>query len=398
MRQNLTVEKLQEHVVMTARSAVVALFTAKNVVGSEIIAPIISLTGEPDELVEALKRTRGQASWVRVWREIAGRHEDAAQDLGTGRAGRIRHIRLASCALSFANIGHSDPGLYLAVNEELTSTHTLLHELVHPNYERVAIKLSEGAAPALLRVPQSHHSVVHNEALAPEDRSGAAGSDQSFPVLVILQGLERSKELDFQIEAALLAHGFACLSVDQPGVGEALAHGVTLDSPARLDEFADGIRNLVEADPRLNANKLVLYGHSFGGGMALAICDAVGATAIATLAAPFDIDPRRMPVAMRRRIRFALSVETMHEAHELFVSVGMVARVGKINVPHLIMHGRNDSLIDVSNAYKIAQHTGQADVRIFPFGDHSCTAYSSAIYPLLAEWARDHVDSDPPLR
>lgn len=357
---------LPEAVQVAVGTAVLRVVGAERLLGRDVNAAVLSLMGEPEDLATVLRRTRDFPSWVAAWRDVAGTHIAAAEATPAESRVRIRHLRLATLGLSFANQAHALPDLYRQVSAELVDVHARLHELLHPPYEVVQVRAGRHSVPALLRVP--------------------SGEEVPVPVAVLFQGLERSKEQAFPLEDALLARGIAVLSVDQPGVGAALASGVTLGDAGLVDDFGDGVVAAIAADTRLDPRRVHLFGFSLGGAMALAIADRSGAAGVVTLGAPVHIDPGQLSVTARRRARFAAGVRTDAEVVDLLESVGLARRIGAIEVPVLVLHGSADPVVDPAQARAIVAASARpVEVRVFPGGDHSCTQYAAAIWSLTAD-------------
>lgn len=357
---------LSEQTQVALGSAALRLVGARRLLGADVAAAVLSLTGEPEDLAAVLSRTRDFGTWVSAWRDVAAGHAGAAEQMAPGSSGQVRHLRLASLALAFANQAHAMADVYAGVSRDLVATHSRLHNLVEPPYEAVAVEVgADAAVPALLRVP--------------------AGVEP-MPVVVILQGLERSKEQAFPLEDAICARGLATLTVDQPGVGAALASGLTIGGAGVVDRFGDGLERAVGEQARLDPSRMFLFGFSLGGAMALALAERVGAAGVVTLGAPLHVDPAELSVTARRRARFAAGVDTDAEVAELLESVVLEARLARVRSPLLVLHGAADPVVDCGQAARIGSGTGgPVEVRVFPRGDHSCTQYASAVWALTAD-------------
>lgn len=356
---------LSEDAQIALASAVMRVVGARRLLGRDVAAAVLSLMGEPEDLDTVLGRTRDFPTWVAAWRDVSAAHLRAADTAPEGSSERVRRLRLATLGLGFANQAHTISELYVGVSRDLVAAHSLLHDLVEPRYEAVAVRVGAASVPALLRVPRA---------------------DAAVPVVVILQGLERSKEQAFPLEDALVARGLATLTVDQPGVGAALAAGVTIGDAGVLDDFGDGLVAAVGADARLDPGRMSLFGFSLGGAMALALAERTGAVGVVTLGAPVHVDPGELSLTARRRARFAAGVRTDAEVVALLESVDLPARLARVGVPILALHGAADPVVDPGQAGAIGRAAGGAvEVRVFPGGDHACTQYAAAVWALTAD-------------
>ncbi|MEO7727201.1 MAG: alpha/beta hydrolase [Burkholderiales bacterium] len=119
-------------------------------------------------------------------------------------------------------------------------------------------------------------------------------SNEKAPLVILLHGLDSTKD-DHTFQAMHLATwGIHCLAVQLPGEGPWVNNGKTL---ARIAAF---VHRAPEAlDSRIDANRIVLAGHSYGGS-AVAIALASGAPAAGgILLDPAGIGPQ-MPQYLRR--------------------------------------------------------------------------------------------------
>jgi len=358
---------------MVLGQAMVRLLGAQRLVGREVTAPVLSLMGEPDDLRRVLERTTDLATWAHAWRDVAAGHLSAADAACRSTVQRVRRLRLATLSLAFANQGHSMRDLFEEVSAELVAAHQALHDLVDPPYEPVEVRVGPATVPGLLRVPHG---------------------DGPHAVAVVLQGLERSKEQAFPLEDALVARGLAVLNVDQPGVGAALARGVTIGGADTIDHFAAGLSRAIAADDRLDAGRVMLFGFSLGGAWALAMSGRMTPRAVVTLGAPLDLEPSELGVTARRRARFAAGVDTDAEVRALLSEVHLNERLRAATAPLLVLHGSADPVVPVRNAASICEAaTAETQVRIFPGGDHSCTQYAHAVWELVADHLADAADA-----
>jgi dienelactone hydrolase len=113
------------------------------------------------------------------------------------------------------------------------------------NRERVEVPLAEGTMPALF--------------------IRANGNGQR-PVVVYCNGLDSCKELLYwsRLPEALARRGISCLSVDQPGSGEALRlQGLTVDPHS--ESWASKAVDWLERQPDVDPKRIGMTGISLGG-------------------------------------------------------------------------------------------------------------------------------------
>lgn len=100
-----------------------------------------------------------------------------------------------------------------------------------------------------------------------------AAQAEKAPLVIILHGLEASKELHAFQALHLASWGMHCLALQLPNTGPWIANGKTL---AKIVQAINRRPELV--DGRVDAAKIVLAGHSYGGA-AVAVALAEGAPA-----------------------------------------------------------------------------------------------------------------------
>ena len=100
--------------------------------------------------------------------------------------------------------------------------------------------------------------------LAADETFGAdlylAGHTEKAPLVIILHGLEASKELHAFQAVHLASWGMHSLALQLPNQGPWVANGKTL---ARIVQAINRRPEII--DNRVDANKIILAGHSFGG-------------------------------------------------------------------------------------------------------------------------------------
>ncbi len=100
-----------------------------------------------------------------------------------------------------------------------------------------------------------------------------AAQAEKAPLVIILHGLEASKELHAFQATHLASWGMHCLALQLPNMGPWIANGKTL---ARIVQAINRRPEII--DSRVDANKIILAGHSYGGA-AVTVALAEGAPA-----------------------------------------------------------------------------------------------------------------------
>jgi len=211
-----------------------------------------------------------------------------------------------------------------------------------------------------------------------------------------------------RISRSLTARGIGVLSFDFTGLGK--SGGEFADS-----SFSGNIRDLVAAATAMEATGFppsLLIGHSFGGAAVLAAAGEIPAiTAVATLAAPFDVN--------HIKHQFGDDLARLEAEGEAEVSLGgrpfkikkgfiddlalhdQAERIRKLGRPLLIMHAPLDQYVGIENAtliFEAARHP--KSFVSFDRADHLLTDVRDATYAadVIAAWASLYLGRDVPLR
>ena len=317
-----------------------------------------------------LDRVERWEDWAPAWSEAA--EEVAALGEEALAAGRTptaaEHLRRAALTLQFAQFVLTDDP------EERSRLHARQAEL----YRRAAPHLRPPAEP--LRLAPFHGYLRRP---APEGSSG---------LVVLLPGLESTKEQFSTYEPYFLERGVATLSFEGPGQGE-----TRLAFPYRDEDYGSAVAALAEAIPRLpgvDPERLVVLGTSFGGYLALRHAGAFGGVrGVVDIAGPFDLRglDSLNPVVQDGFVHFTGAADR-DEAERLLADVDLDGRLGPDGPPVLVLHGGRDRVIPVEHAHRIAAALGpRAHLRLEPEGTHSCNNLYTRIRPVVADWVAERL-------
>ncbi len=211
-----------------------------------------------------------------------------------------------------------------------------------------------------------------------------------------------------RIARALTGRGFGVLRFDFTGLGE--SEGDFADST-----FSGSVRDLLAAARALaDAGKAptLLIGHSLGGAAVLAAAAELPAVkAIATIAAPFDVEHvTRL---------FGDGLQTLMSEGEAEVRLGgrpfklrrafvddlrshdQRERIERLRRALLVLHSPQDTIVGIDNAASIFQAAKHPKSFVsLDDADHLVTRPADAEYAaeVIAAWAARYLDHAPPLR
>jgi dienelactone hydrolase len=234
-------------------------------------------------------------------------------------------------------------------------------------YHRVGVRWGDGVCYGNLHLPQ--------------DEEGA-------PLVVILHGMDDSKEEHLATELVCQEAGFAVLGIDGPGQGEALyLDGMTwtADFHRLVSAAVDEMSGRYPFDPE----RVGVIGISFGGTWAIkAAAEDQRVRAVYDLGGPIDLSRwNKLPYFLKTKACQVLGGVALTDmpGWETVCTITDRTELDRVRVPVRIIHGGKDPLIPVRDKEWLRQallelHPDQdVTLHVFDDGDHCCTAYGSQI-------------------
>jgi alpha-beta hydrolase superfamily lysophospholipase len=315
------------------------------------------------------------ADWADAWTAAADRYvrigDRAAEDGHDLTA--AEHLRRAALTLHFAQfVLLDDVERRAAIHARQCDLYARAAPRLRPPAVRVEIPTRVGAVPGYLRHPPC---------------------DPSAGLVVLVPGLESTKEQFSTFEPYLLDRGLSTLSVEGPGQGETRYRRVFRDDDYGL-ALAGVSRFVTDRVP--GARPVALLGTSFGGYLALRHAREFGdLAAVVDIAGPYDLGWfRRMQPVVQEGFRHVLGVDSDDEAESLLIPMTLDGHLPR-GVPALVVHGARDPIIPVRHAHRIAGELGSdVTLRVEPEGNHSCNNLHTVIRPFVADWIRDRIRED----
>ncbi|HEU5332505.1 MAG TPA: alpha/beta hydrolase [Actinocrinis sp.] len=329
------------------------------------------LTGNgilPADLARVAAAISAWRDWCGAWIAVAEEHESL------GRAaladGRFRsageHLRRAAVSYHFGRFVFYDD-LELAAQASQGAQRCLTDALPHldPPGRRVTVPFDGAQLVGTLRTPYGpgHH-----------------------PLVLMVPGLDSTKEELLDVEDTFLRRGLATFSVDGPGQGETAPL-----LPIRADYEAAGraLLAVLRRDPAIDPERIGVWGVSLGGYYAARIAGALpGILACAALSAPFEMrdviehGPALTREAFRRRSHCADDAEARRKADLLT----LIDHAPKIACPLLVVCGGRDGVTPPLHQARLAEEGGAEEFLFFEQGNHGCTNLLDHHRPFTADW------------
>ena len=310
--------------------------------------------------------------WCAAWSSVAAEHErlgrDAAlrnQDLSAGA-----HLARAAVYYHFAK--------FLFVNDldQMREAHgkavrclTDALPYLDPPGKRVEIPFDGAAIVGILREPRGRGP---------------------YPVMIMIPGLDSTKEELRSTEELFLERGIATFSVDGPGQGEA-----EYDLAIRGDWEVPGgaIIDYLITEPSLDPSRIGVWGVSLGGYYAPRVASGdERVQACIALAGPFTFADNwdNLPILTREAFRVRSKSPDLDTAQARAGELTMTGRAEAIRCPLLAVMGKLDRLIPWQQAQRLVDEAGgQPELLLLDKGNHGCANLAPFHRYLTADWAAE---------
>lgn len=308
--------------------------------------------------------------WCRTWTAEGSAHE------ALGRAalaeGRTRsageHLARAAVYHHFAKfVFVTDPAQMRAAHERAVACLTDALPHLDPPGRRLEIPFEGSRLVAVVRTPYG------------------AGP---HPVVLMLPGLDSTKEELGSTEQTFLDRGMATVTLDGPGQGEA-----EYDLPLRGDwaPVAEVVWEAIGTQSDLDRTRLAVWGVSLGGYYAPRVAAALGdrVSACVSLAGPFNFGEywSGLPQLTRDTLRHRSGAADDEQARQRALELDLAPVASDLVAPLLIVFGRQDRLIPWENAVRMRDAVaGPATLLMLEDGNHGCANVSPQHRPITADW------------
>jgi 2,6-dihydroxypseudooxynicotine hydrolase len=326
-----------------------------------------------NDFVRTIARIDAWEQWLREWSQTADEHEAYAlesEGAGRGRTAGEAWLRAAVCRHFGKFVWTVDPELAAAATLRSVEAMRKAHSHLDPDAERIEAPLDGARVVANLRRP---------------------AEARRAPLVVLIPGLDSTKEEFFFLEQSHLVRGTATLSIDGPGQGE-----TGLEIPIRPD-FETGVAPLLDAiadRADLDHDRIGAMGVSLGGYYAPRVAAfEPRIKAVVGLSGPFCFGETWAGLPPMTRETFALKSRagTDEEARERAMDLDLSGVCERIAVPALYVTGALDQLIPWQQTERQAQQTPGGQFVCYPDGNHGCSNKPYRARPAIADWMRERL-------
>lgn len=331
-----------------------------------------------NDFVAVTGRTRTWADWLGEWERAADGHAAlAAEAEAAGHPVTAGHAwRRASVDRHFGKfVWQLDPErVDVATRRSVEETRHALR-LLDPTAERLVVEVDGAPVAANLRRP--------------------AGVSRP-PWVVLVPGLDSTKEEFFFFEQSFLERGMATLAVDGPGQGETGldAHGAGLPIRADFETGLAPLLDLVCGRDDLDHDRIGLVGVSLGGYYAPRVAaHERRLVAVAGISGPYCFGDLwdDLPPMTRQTFTVKSGGGSDDDGRRRALTLDLAGVCERIEIPALYVTGALDRLIPWQQTEAQAEHTPKGEFVCYPDGNHGASNLPAVARPMIADWMADRL-------
>lgn len=328
---------------------------------------------DPNDFVRVTSALERWDDWLDAWcangdahAELAREAEDRGRALTAGKA----WVR-AALSYHFAKfVWMLDMDRHRSAADRSVAALRNAHRLLDPTAERIEVPFEDGVMVGNLRRP--------------------VGSERP-PIVLLLPGLDSTKEEFFYWEDVFLARGIATLSLDGPGQGETGYH-----TNIRADYEVGPIAMLdhLAARDELDLERVGAVGVSLGGyyGPRTAAFEP-RVRAVCAIGGPHTFGEvwDGLPSLTRETFVHHSGAKDVDEARSIASSLTLDGVLPKVTQPLLVIFGKLDRLIPHQQAERVAAEAPDAELVMYPDGNHVCNNIPYRYRPLAGDWMAERL-------
>ncbi|MDI6772728.1 MAG: alpha/beta fold hydrolase [bacterium] len=324
-----------------------------------------------NDFLRTTSRIERWEDWLDAWCATGDLHAGLAREAETrGRllsAGEA-YVRAALCYHFAKFVWLVDLEKHRAATDMAVASLYAAHRLLDPAAERVEIPFEGATLVGNLRRP--------------------TGSSRP-PMVLLIPGLDSTKEEFFYWEAVFLARGMATFSLDGPGQGES---GYTTYIRYDYEVAVTAALNTLAGRDDIDISRVGAAGVSLGGYYApRAAAFEPRLKAVAAIAGPYNFGETwpDLPALTREAFSHHSGSQTDEAARANALRLDLSGVLPHLSQPLLVVFGKLDRLIPWQHAERVAAEAPNAELVIYPEGNHVCNNIPYKYRPLVADWMKE---------
>jgi 2,6-dihydroxypseudooxynicotine hydrolase len=307
--------------------------------------------------------------WLERWTETAGVHvalAEAADAAGRQRSAGEAYARAAVTYHFSKFVWVLDREQHRANTEAAIRCLYAAHARLDPTADRVEASIDGGTVVGNLRRPP--------------------GAAEPVSLVILIPGLDSTKEEFFCWESVFLKRGMATLSLDGPGQGET---GLRMDIRPEYELAVGAILDAVADRPELDGDRIGAVGVSLGGYYVVrAAAFEPRIRALAGVSGPYDFAAGwdAMPSLTRETVVHHTGASSIPEARRRAAELTLEGVAERVTAPCLVVTGKLDRVIAWEQTKRIADAVPGAEWVLYEDGTHVCNNIPYKYRPLVADW------------
>jgi pimeloyl-ACP methyl ester carboxylesterase len=308
--------------------------------------------------------------WLGAWVETADEHRSLAQEAeaaGNERTAGEAYLAAALCYHFAKFVWVVDVARNHGTTRQAVDCLYRAHRYLDPDAERVEIPFDGAGLVGNLRRP--------------------AGAEQP-PLVLLLPGLDSTKEEFFRWEDVFLARGLATFSLDGPGQGES---GFTTSIRPDYEAAVTATLDALAGRDDLDLDRVGAAGVSLGGyyaPRAASLEPRVKAVAGVSGAFNFGECWEGLPALTRETFRHHSGARDEADARAKAHELDLAPVIAELDRPGLMVTGKLDRVIPWEQTKRIADEAPSTSFVLYEDGNHVCNNIPYKYRPLVADWLR----------
>lgn len=311
--------------------------------------------------------------WLDAWVGTGDMHTSLAleaEERGNHLSAGEAYIRAALCYHFAKFVWMVDLDKHRAAADRAVESLYAGHRLLDPTAERIETPFDGARLVANLRRPRG---------------------EARPPLVLLLPGLDSTKEEFFHWENVFLKRGMATLSLEGPGQGETGYHThIRSDYEVAVRAALDAL----EARQDLDLRRVGAVGVSLGGYYApRAAAFEPRIRAAVAIGGPYDFGecwPGLPPITRETFLHHA-GARDEREGQARASELSLAHVLPRLRQPLLVVFGKLDRLIPWEHAERVAAEAPHAELVMYPDGNHVCNNIPYKYRPLVGDWVRERL-------
>ncbi len=321
-----------------------------------------------NDFVRTTGKVERWADWLDAWCATADVHAGLAQDAeahGRSLSAGEAWVRAALCYHFAKFVWMVDMAKYRAAADKAVDSLYRAYPHLDPTAERVEVPFDGAQMVGNLRCPP--------------------GSAKP-PLVLLLPGLDSTKEEFFYWEDVFLKRGLATLSLDGPGQGET---GYTTHIRPDYEAAVSALLDVLDRRGDLDMGRVGAVGVSLGGYYApRAAAFEPRIRAVAPIGGPNNFGEcwEQLPSLTRETFQHHSGAGSPDEARANAYRLDLTPVLARVKQPMLVVFGKLDRLIPYQQAEQVAAGAPNTRLVMYEDGNHVCNNLPFKYRPLVADW------------